>query len=77
MADADVLFEEHRRGVFRYLSRIVGRVDAAHDLTQEVFLRVVRVRSPPSDRRGAKHGCSGSPAILRSTIFATVGGSRR
>ena len=49
MADADVLFAEHRHGVFRYLCRIVGQTDAAHDLTQEVFLRVARTRVPDSD----------------------------
>ena len=54
VADADVLFEEHRRGVFRYLSRIVGRVDAAHDLTQEVFLRVVRAPVPAIGPAGRK-----------------------
>ena len=54
MADADVLFEEHRRGIFRYLSRIVGRVDAAHDLTQEVFLRVVRSNVPADEPAARK-----------------------
>jgi RNA polymerase sigma-70 factor (ECF subfamily) len=48
VADADTLFAEHRRGVFRYLSRFVGQADAAHDLTQEVFLRVARARAPES-----------------------------
>jgi RNA polymerase sigma-70 factor (ECF subfamily) len=44
--DADVLFTEHRAGVFRYLCRIVGQRETAHDLTQEVFLRVSRARVP-------------------------------
>ena len=58
MADADVLFAEHRHGVFRYLCRIVGQTEAAHDLTQEVFLRVARTRVPDAD-----------PASLRAWVF--------
>jgi RNA polymerase sigma-70 factor (ECF subfamily) len=54
VADADVLFTEHRRGVFRYLSRFVGHPDAAHDLTQEVFLRVARARVPATSVAGRK-----------------------
>jgi RNA polymerase sigma-70 factor (ECF subfamily) len=54
LPDADLLFEEHRRGVFRYLSRIVGTVDAAQDLTQEVFLRVVRSKVPASEPAARK-----------------------
>ena len=41
MTEADHLFAAHRHQVFRYLSRIVGHADAG-ELTQEVFLRVVR-----------------------------------
>lgn len=36
------LFERHHLVVFRYLLRLTGRRDVAEDLTQEVFLRVVR-----------------------------------
>ena len=46
MPDADVLFAEHRAGVFRYLRRIVGQTETAQDLTQEVFLRVTRAGAP-------------------------------
>jgi RNA polymerase sigma-70 factor (ECF subfamily) len=46
VANADVLFAEHQAGVFRYLRRVLGQVDAAHDLTQEVFLRVSRAGVP-------------------------------
>jgi RNA polymerase sigma-70 factor (ECF subfamily) len=42
VADAKTLFSEHRDGVFRYLSRIVGQADTADELTQEVFLRAWR-----------------------------------
>ena len=49
MTDADVLFAEHRNGVFRYLCRIVGHADMAQDLTQEVFLRVSRAGVPDRD----------------------------
>ena len=42
MADVKTLFSQHRDGVFRYLSRIVGRPDTAGELTQEVFLRAWR-----------------------------------
>jgi RNA polymerase sigma-70 factor (ECF subfamily) len=54
VADADVLFAEHRQGVFRYLARIVGQTDAAHDLTQEVFLRVARAGVPEADAAGRR-----------------------
>jgi RNA polymerase sigma-70 factor, ECF subfamily len=46
MAGADVLFAEHRDGVFRYLCRFVGQAETARDLTQEVFLRVSRSGAP-------------------------------
>jgi RNA polymerase sigma-70 factor (ECF subfamily) len=52
VADADVLYTEHRQGVFRYLCRIVGQVETAHDLTQEVFLRVARSPVPEADAAG-------------------------
>jgi RNA polymerase sigma-70 factor, ECF subfamily len=42
VADAKLLFSQHRDGVFRYLSRIVGQPDTADELTQEVFLRAWR-----------------------------------
>jgi RNA polymerase sigma-70 factor, ECF subfamily len=42
VADAKLLFSQHRDGVFRYISRIVGQADTADELTQEVFLRAWR-----------------------------------
>jgi RNA polymerase sigma-70 factor (ECF subfamily) len=54
VADADVLFAEHQRGVFRYLCRIVGQPDAARDLTQEVFLRVARAGVPETTALGRR-----------------------
>lgn len=48
-----ILFDAHRDGVFRYLSRVVGRGEAA-DLTQEVFLRVVRSAAPEADEHGMR-----------------------
>jgi RNA polymerase sigma-70 factor (ECF subfamily) len=53
-ADTESLFGEHRSGVYRYLCRIVGRADDAHDLTQEVFLRVSRVPPPEADAAGRR-----------------------
>lgn len=58
VATADDLFTEHRHGVFRYLCRTVGQVEAARDLTQEVFLRVARADVPKRD-----------PAGLRAWVF--------
>jgi len=52
VADAELLFTQHRQGVLRYLSRVVGRADAAQDLTQEVFLRVSRATVPETDSSG-------------------------
>ena len=53
MAEADHLFLTHRLQVFRYLSRIVGQVDA-RELTQEVFLRVARGPVPDRDEAGMR-----------------------
>ena len=36
------VFIRHRRDIYRYLVRMTGRPDAADDLSQEVFLRVIR-----------------------------------
>jgi len=36
------VFIRHGRDIYRYLVRMTGRPDAADDLRQEVFLRVVR-----------------------------------
>ena len=36
------MFDRHHPAVYRYLRRIVGDSGVAEDLTQEVFLRVVR-----------------------------------
>ncbi len=36
------LFARHHRDIHRYLARMTGRRDVADDLSQEVFLRVVR-----------------------------------
>jgi RNA polymerase sigma-70 factor (ECF subfamily) len=41
-ASADELFERHALAVYRYFRRMTGRPDVAEDLTQDVFLRVVR-----------------------------------
>jgi len=46
VADAEILFRTYHRRVFRYLYRTAGEVDTAHDLTQDVFLRVSRVAVP-------------------------------
>jgi len=54
VADADVLFAAHRDRVFRYLSRFIGHGDTARDLTQEVFLRVVRGPVPTTDDDGRR-----------------------
>lgn len=42
MADAEALFAAHQAGLLRYLSRAVGHGDTARDLTQDVFVRVVK-----------------------------------
>jgi RNA polymerase sigma-70 factor (ECF subfamily) len=38
----DDVFARHHRDIYRYLVRMTGQADAAEDLRQEVFLRVVR-----------------------------------
>lgn len=54
MSTPDLLFAEYRIGIYRYLCRITGRADAAHDLTQDVFLRVTRAGVPATDAGGRK-----------------------
>jgi RNA polymerase sigma factor (sigma-70 family) len=44
-------FHRHRVRVFRYLRRAVGSADLAEDLSQEVFLRVVRGLPSYQDRQ--------------------------
>ena len=46
VADRDALFATHRRRLFRYFYRAVGHLEAARDLTQDVFLRVSRTAIP-------------------------------
>jgi RNA polymerase sigma-70 factor (ECF subfamily) len=41
-AVASVLFERHHLAVYRYFLRMTGQRELAEDLTQELFLRVVR-----------------------------------
>ncbi len=38
----DELFERHGLAVYRYFRRMTGRPDLAEDLTQDVFVRVLR-----------------------------------
>jgi RNA polymerase sigma-70 factor (ECF subfamily) len=45
--DAGRLFEEHHAALFRYLVRLTGDADVAHDAAQEAFVRLVA--SPPRD----------------------------
>ena len=49
------LFERHHLAIYRYLLRMTGSPDIAEDLTQEVFVRVVRStqRSEERDRERA------------------------
>ena len=42
MADAAHLFRTHHLAVFRFLRRMTGSAEEAEELTQDVFMRVVR-----------------------------------
>lgn len=53
-ADGAALFAEHREGLTRYLTRIVGQPETARDLTQEVFVRVTRAGVPDDDGGGRR-----------------------
>jgi RNA polymerase sigma-70 factor (ECF subfamily) len=54
VADIETLIAAHRQGVYRYLRRFIGNSDTAHDLTQEVFLRVSRATVPETDESGQR-----------------------
>ena len=45
--DAARLFQEHHAPLFRYLVRLTGDADLAHDAAQEAFMRLVS--KPPRD----------------------------
>lgn len=45
--DAGRLFEEHHAALLRYLVRLTGDLDVAHDAAQEAFTRLVA--DPPRD----------------------------
>ncbi|HSK20318.1 MAG TPA: sigma-70 family RNA polymerase sigma factor [Longimicrobiales bacterium] len=45
--DAARLFEEHHESLLRYLVRLTGDLDTAHDAAQEAFVRLVS--KPPRD----------------------------
>lgn len=45
--DATQLFEQHHASLLRYLMRLTGDLDAAHDAAQEAFTRLVA--KPPRD----------------------------
>ncbi|MGH7472238.1 MAG: sigma-70 family RNA polymerase sigma factor [Longimicrobiales bacterium] len=47
--DAARLFEEHHAALFRYLVRLTGDADVAHDAAQEAFARLVA--KPPRDEQ--------------------------
>jgi RNA polymerase sigma-70 factor (ECF subfamily) len=54
VADLESFVTEHRQGVHRYLTRMVGRAEVAHDLTQEVFLRASRAGVPETTDTGRR-----------------------
>lgn len=54
MTENAQLFDAHRAGLCRYLTRIVGQPDTARDLTQEVFLRVSRTNVPAGTAEGQR-----------------------
>lgn len=54
MTENAQLFDAHRAGLCRYLTRIVGQPDTARDLTQEVFLRVSRTAVPAGSADGQR-----------------------
>ena len=39
-----VLFERHHRGLFNYFYRVTGNREQSEDLTQEVFMRMLKYR---------------------------------
>src|SRR5688572_24350023 len=47
--DAGRLFEEHHASLYRYLVRLTGDADLAHDAAQEAFARMVA--RPPRDEQ--------------------------
>ena len=55
MADAEALYTANRNRLFRYFCRAVGHAEDARELTQDVFVRVIR-SVVPSGPEGAVRG---------------------
>ncbi|MFQ5679370.1 MAG: sigma-70 family RNA polymerase sigma factor [Gemmatimonadota bacterium] len=49
--DFEAAFVEHYAGLFRYLARLVGDEDAAADLAQEAFVRLLKHPLPDAEAR--------------------------
>ena len=54
MVDPERLFAANYHPLFRYFCRAAGSAETARDLTQEVFVRVSRGRSPSGPEDGLK-----------------------
>jgi RNA polymerase sigma-70 factor (ECF subfamily) len=66
MAEAEALFAAHQGGLLRYLTRVVGQTDAARDLVQDVFVRILRADAMPTaepDRRAWVFGIARNLAL--------------
>jgi RNA polymerase sigma-70 factor (ECF subfamily) len=50
MPDAGEFFDRYHLAVYRYFLHLLGRADVAEDLTQEVFVRIVRGAERYSNR---------------------------
>ena len=61
----EILVERYQHRLLGVLVHLVGRVEEAEDLTQEVFLRIYRARKGYGRGRSSRPGCSRSPTTWR------------
>jgi RNA polymerase sigma factor (sigma-70 family) len=67
-ADAAKLFDEHHASLFRYLLRLTGDADLAHDAAQEAFLRYVQ--KPPRNEQPRAWLFTVATNVVRATANA-------
>ena len=61
-------FERHHAAIYRYLLRMIGSRETAEELTQEVFMRVLKGLEHYQERDRRRPGCFASREISGATM---------